>query len=46
MFPKTFVRNGDRINSALVEFGYLTRRRAVSMPGLRSNLKIITSMKY
>lgn len=33
MFPKTLVRNGDKINSALIGLGYLTRSKAVSIPG-------------
>lgn len=39
MFPKTLVRNGDKINSALIGLGYLTRSKAVSIPGFWSFLK-------
>lgn len=41
MFPRTLDRKGERINSAFVEFGYLTNSSAVSIPGFISKLKKI-----
>lgn len=38
MFPNVLLNNGDIINSALVELGYLTKSIAVSMPGFSSVL--------
>lgn len=39
MFPRDLVSIGDSINSAFVEFGYLTNNNAVSIPGFCSTLK-------
>lgn len=41
IFPSDFVSIGESINSAFVEFGYLTNNNAVSMPGFFSTLKLI-----